>query len=186
MNDIERLEAELRNLPEDYIVLIETTAEKAFEISLAAIRFLANRNDTGIVISANRPYSNLVSIYNKNNIDLSKMFILDCISKNLNGQIDAPNVHFIENLSSLTDIALSVNERINQLRDDGIKKFVFFDSITTMLIHNKPYVFARFVHSILTKMRLRGVGGLLISLEDKTNKEIRAEIAQLCDKVIKI
>jgi len=35
-------------------------------------------------------------------------------------------------------------------------------------------------------MRINGVGGLLISLTDKTNREVRAEIAQLCDKVIKI
>lgn len=55
-----------------------------------------------------------------------------------------------------------------------------------MLIHNEPYVFARFIHSILTRMRINGIGGLLISISDRTNREIRAEIAQLCDKVIKI
>jgi hypothetical protein len=53
-------------------------------------------------------------------------------------------------------------------------------------MHNKPYIFARFVHNVLTKMRLKGVGGILISLQNTSNKEIRAEIAQLCDKVIKI
>lgn len=184
MDDIEKLHAELSNLPDDYIILIETTAEKAFEISMEAIKFLANNHYEGIVVSANRPYSNLMNFYKKNDIDISKMFVLDCVSKNLNGETYANNVHFIENLSSLTDISLSINERINMLK--GEKNFVFFDSITTMLIHNKPYVFARFVHSVLTKMRLNGIGGLLISLKDKTNKEIRAEIAQLCDKVIVI
>ena len=33
MRDIEKLEEELNNVPDDYIVLIETTAEKAFEVS---------------------------------------------------------------------------------------------------------------------------------------------------------
>ena len=64
--------------------------------------------------------------------------------------------------------------------------FLFIDSITTMLIHNDPHIFARFIHNILTKMRLYGTGGLIISLEEKTNREVKAEIAQLCDKVIKI
>ena len=64
--------------------------------------------------------------------------------------------------------------------------FIFFDSITTMLIHNEPYVFARFMHSIFTRMRLNGIGGIMISMTDRTNREVRAEIAQLCDKVIKI
>ena len=84
---------------------------------------------------------------------------------------------------ALTDISLFITER---LKNTNGKKFVFFDSITTMLIHNEPYVFARFIHSILTRMRLSGAGGLLISLAEKTNREVRAEIAQLCDKVIKI
>ena len=34
-------------------------------------------------------------------------------------------------------------------------------------------------------MRIKGIGGILISLEGDTNKEVRAEIAQLCDRVIK-
>ena len=183
MDDIKILEEELSNIPDEYIILLETTAEKAFEIGTASVKLLAEKHDRGIIISANRPYANLVNIYEKNNIDTSKMFFLDCVSKDHDADIPADNVVFIENVSALTDISLSINERINM--PNG-KKFLFLDSIPTMLIHNKPYVFARFVHNILTKMRLNGVGGLLISLQDKTNREIRAEIAQLCDKVIKI
>jgi hypothetical protein len=184
MGDIEKLEEELDNIPVDYIVLIETTAEKAFEVSVAVAKWLTNMRDSGIIVSANRPYSNLISILNKNGVNLSKLFILDCVSKNLNGEVEADNVLFLENLSSLTDISLSISEHLKKV--NGNKKFVFFDSVTTMLIHNKPYIFARFVHNILTRMRLKGVGGILVSLKDKTNKEIRAEIAQLCDKVIQI
>jgi len=183
MDYLKKLEEELNGIPDDYIILIETTAEKAFEVSNASIKFLEQRNEKGIIVSANRPYANLVNVYEKNGIDVSKMFILDCVSKNLNGHTRADNVFFIENLSSLTDISLSINEKIDSI--DG-KKFLFFDSVTTMLIHNKPYVFARFIHNVLTKMRLNCMGGLLISLQDNTNREIRAEIAQLCDKVIRI
>jgi len=183
MIDLEKLRNELTNVPDDYIILIETTAEKAFDLTLAAMKIITEKNEKSIVISANRPYSNLITNYQRNDIDTNKVFILDLISKNQNAEVEAENVMFMRNASSLTDIALSVNEHIKKL--DG-KMFVFIDSITTMLIHNEPFVFARFIHSILTRMRINGVGGLLVSLTDKTNKEIRAEIAQLCDKVIKI
>lgn len=184
MSDFHKLEEELRDLPDDYIVLIETTAEKAFEVTMALVKLLSKKNDKGIIISVNRPYTNLINLYKKNDIDVSKMFILDCISKIQNAHINANNVAFMDNASALTDISLMINERLNN--SPGKKKFVFFDSMTTMLIHNQPYVFARFIHSVFTKMRLQGIGGVLISLQDKTNREIRAEIAQLCDKVIKI
>jgi len=184
MRYIERLKEELEDLPDDSIILIETSPEKAFELGLALVKFFSDKNDNGIIVSANRPYSNLVSVLKKNGIDVGKMFFLDCISKSQNADIQAENVSFIDNVSSLTDISLTINQRIRET--NGIKKFVFFDSIPTMLIHNKPYVFARFVHGVLTMMRLNGVGGVLVSLNGENNKEIRAEIAQLCDKVIKI
>lgn len=183
MVDINNLEEELRGIPNDYIILVETSAENAFEVALAVVRFLTKKNDYGIIVSANRPYTTLLNIYRRNNIDISKVFIVDLISKNLNEDFKTENVMFIDNVSSLTDISLSVNEHMKKLNG---KKFVFFDSLTTMLIHNEPYVFARFIHSILTRMRLNGVGGVLISLIDSSNHDIRAEIAQLCDRVIKV
>jgi len=183
MVKIEQLDKELKNIPEDYIVLIETSADRAFDVALEAVKYLTKKNDHGIIVSANRPYCNLLNIYKRNNIETNKVHILDLISKAQNAEIKAENVMFIENASSLTDISLSVNKYIKKLNGN---KFVFIDSLTTMLIHNEPYVFARFIHSMFTRMRLNGVGGLLISISDRTNREVRAEIAQLCDKVIKI
>jgi hypothetical protein len=181
---LSRLKKELKNLPGDNIILLKISSDNIFELNNTLIKLFFNNGENKIVISANRPYSNLINIYKKNNINLKKIFIIDCISKNLNGEVPGNNVVFMENLSALTDIALAINERIK--KTPGNNKFVFFDSLTTMLIHNKPYIFARFVHNVLTKMRLKGVGGILVSLEDQTNKEITAEIAQLCDKMIKI
>jgi len=42
------------------------------------------------------------------------------------------------------------------------------------------------IFSVFPKMRLKGVGGVIISLKDNSNPDVRADIAQLCDKVIKI
>jgi hypothetical protein len=184
MTNITKLKNEIKKLPNDHIILLEISADKLYDINLALIKLLSGNGDNGIIISANRPYSNLINIYKKNGINLQRIFVIDCISKNLNGEAPGKNVIFMENLSALTDISLAINERIKKNPDNN--KFIFFDSLTTMLIHNKPYIFARFLHNVLTKMRLKGVGGVLVSLNDNTNKEITAEIAQLCDKVIKV
>lgn len=180
----ERLEKEFKDLPEGWIILLETGAEDALKISLAAIKILTNKNYNGIILSASRPCSNLFNVYEKNNIDIKKIFIIDCICKTQNSGIkDSENVIYLAAASALTNIAIAISKAIEKIKGN---KFIFIDSITTMLIHNKPDVFARFTHSILTKMRMNGVGGILICLENETNKEVRAEIAQLCDKVIKI
>lgn len=184
MIDTKKLKKELSSLPEGWIILLETSAEKALEVSLAAIKILTDKGHNGFILSANRPYANLISLYKKNNIDVKKIFILDCICKSQGAKLEeADNVLYIESVSHLTDISLSLSECIKKIKDN---KFIFIDSVTTMLIHNTPGTFAKFVHGILTRMRMSGVNGLLISLETETNKEVRAEIAQLCDKVIHI
>ncbi|MEK6984246.1 MAG: hypothetical protein AABX33_06755 [Nanoarchaeota archaeon] len=66
------------------------------------------------------------------------------------------------------------------------KGYFFIDSVSTMLIHNNHQTLARFIHSILVKMRLNNVSGILISIEEETDREIRAELIQMCDKVIKV
>ncbi len=183
MEILDFLEEELKNLPPDYIIYIETTPEKTLEVSNAIVKYFSNKNDKGIIVSANRPSITLLNNYKKNNIDTNKIFIIDCISKSFKADNKTLNVSFVENLSALTDISLSLDEHI---KNSTSTKFIFFDSLTTMLLHNKPSILARFIHNILTRMRLNGVGGVIISLQDINNREVRAEIAQLCDKVIKI
>ena len=184
MIDVKKIKKELSSLTEGWIVLLETSAEKSLEVSLAAIKILINKNYDGIILSASRPYSNLVSLYKKNNIDIKKIFILDCISKSQGRKREkTANVLYLENVSDLTNILISINESIERIKGN---KFIFVDSITTMLIYNQPDILARFIHGVLTVIRINGANGLLISLEEETNKEVRAEIAQLCDKVIMV
>lgn len=182
--DVRMIETELSNLPDGWTVLLETSAENTLDVSLAMIKVLTDKNYIGIILSASRPYENLSTLYLNNNIDMEKIFILDLISKSQSiGLEETGNVIYLENASALTNISIAIDECFPGIQG---KKFIFIDSITTMLIHNKPDVFARFIHNILTKMRLNGINSLLISLENETNREVRTEISQLCDKILKI
>ena len=183
MIDEKIIEKELNSLPDGGIALIETNVENANQLNLAIMKILSEKNHKGFILSASRPYSNLLGLYKKSNIKTENLFFLDCVSKNGTTKQDkANNVLYIENLSDLTHILISIDETIKRIK----VKYILIDSINTMLIHNKQDIFARFLHSLMTKLRLKSINGLLISFEDEKNKEIRAEIAQLCDKVIKV
>ncbi len=183
MVDIKKIEEALNDISEGEIILLEINPDNSSETTLASLEYLVNKNDTGIVVSASRPYANLLNMYKKNNIDINKIYILDLISKSQAAEVEAENAMFLDNVSSLTSISLAINECIKKIPG---KKFIFIDSITSMLIHNDQNVFARFIHSLLTRMRINGVDGVLVSFQGRINDEIRAEIAQLCDRVIKI
>ncbi len=183
MIDAKTIERELEALPESGIAMIETSAENALELGLVAARFLTSRGFTGIILSASRPYSNLMELYAKNGIPAKKVFVLDCVTKKSPQTRELENVLCVETASDLTTISLAMQKAFDQTAG---KRFLFVDSITTFLIYNEPRSFARFVHFALTKARLNSISGILVSLTEGTDPEVRAEIAQLCDKIIRI
>ena len=63
----------------------------------------------------------------------------------------------------------------------GEKKFLFFDSLSTLLIYNKPITVAKFIHFLSGKMRMWRVKGIIISLEKESDKELLSELSQFCD-----
>lgn len=179
-----KLKQELKDLPENWIVMLETSAENSLKMGIEAVKILTQKGLFAIVLSASRPCSNLLQLYKKNKIDINKIFILCCLCKSGGGPAkDINNVIHLQSVAALTEISVALNEVTKKFKGNS---FFFLDSITSMLIHNPPKTLAAFVHSILVKMRLNNVNGILLAIEPETNKEIRAELIQLCDKVIKV
>jgi hypothetical protein len=184
MIDTKKLAKELKSCSEENIFLVETSASKLLEVHLAVVKWFIEKKHMLFILSASRPCKNLLNLYNENSIDTNKIIVLCtvCQEKEEHKHVNNNVIH-LSSSSSLTEISFSLNKCIESIKG---KKFIFIDSIDTLLIHNEPNTLAIFIHSILTKMRTNNVSGLLISLKSETNKEVRAEIVQLCDKVIKI
>ncbi|MFA5246533.1 MAG: ATPase domain-containing protein [Candidatus Micrarchaeia archaeon] len=182
-NPIEvKLLAALSSLPSDWVVMAETQSNVAVDTTIAAIHMLTAKKNLCIIVSANRPYANLVAQYKNAGIDPKYIFIIDCVTRKNGGKaLKASNAVFVDNSSALTNILIQINECTRTMKG---KKVLLIDSVTTLLVYNKPDVLARFVHSTLTHIRSKGVNGFLVCLSDETDKEVKAEISQLCDKVI--
>lgn len=183
MQEAKTQENEFSNLSKGEIALVEAAAENILKVSIDIIKSLTGKGDNCIILSTNRPYSNLLGLYEENNIDAGKVFILDCICKSQGAETEkVSNVAFINSITDLTSISIAINECADKIKGN---KFILIDTVTTMLMHNNQNTFIIFMHALLTKMRIKGIGGILIYLEEDTNKEVRAEITQLCDRVIK-
>jgi hypothetical protein len=184
---LEKLKKELANLPQGWIAMLETKADMLMEVNVNAVKLLSNKNCSVIMVSGVRPYNYLLNVYDKNKIDKKKIFIIDCICQ---GQIKGmgtiktdENVEFLKSLAHLTDLSLAIDNTIKKINGE---KVLFIDSISSFLIHNDPNTFTAFIHTILTKMRINMVSGLVISIVPGVDGKIRSNIVQLCDKVITI
>ncbi len=183
MTTTENVENAFSTLPKSWIVMLETEAGNISEAGTAVMKYLTGNDFNAVVVSASKPCTTLLEHYEENGIDTEHVFILDLVCKReTKNPPENEGVLHIESPSALTNISIALNE----VMEDGGKRFLFFDSITSMLIHNDKQLLSRFIHSVMTRMRIRHVNAVFLAEKDNTDEKVRAEIAQLCDKVIQV
>lgn len=170
------------NLPPGGIVMLEAKPEEALQTSIGVLQVLVERY-TPIILSATRPYTNIVEICKQNNIAVSKLFFIDFLSKKPFALWRERNVKYLAGVQDLTAMQIAIRETLDMITGNRI---VLIDSINSMLMLVAPELFGRFIHSTLTLLRLKGVSAFVIFLSSPGNKELRAEIAQICDVIIKV
>ena len=84
----------------------------------------------------------------------------------------------------LSDISVAMDQAVKALPTK--EKFIFFDSVNTLQIFNKPGTVARFFYFLASKIRGWRVKGIIISIEKGSNESLINELAQFCDAKIKL
>lgn len=163
---------------------VEIAPDNFQKKELELISELTKNKSSGVIISVTRPGKNIIRTLENNDINTEKLRIVDCISKTQDSKIEnTDKIVYVENASSLTDISIKINEVLNGLEPPI---FLIMDSINSMMIHTDEMPLKRFIHGLLTKLRLKDVSGYLLSSKGNLDKDMRAEITQLCDRVTEI
>ena|SRR3989344_1145880 len=163
-----------------YIVLATVSPKTYQKTNLQIIKhFVGKENIPGVYVTLNKPFSTVKEILEKNKINTRMLIFIDAVTKQVYEKPKKTNeCLFIGNPENLSDISIAMDQAVCSL---PAEKFVFFDSLNTLLIYNEPIVVARFIHFLSGKMRAWKVRGIIISLE-KSNKELISELMQFCDK----
>jgi hypothetical protein len=182
------IEQKLEELPTEFIALIVSSADIysiAQEIALKVL--IAKKGMCGTYVTFNRPYSTLKVAIEAQGLDLSNMFFIDLITESAGGKADrgaGERCFFVSSPKNLTELSILMEQAMLRLPRE--KRFVFIDSISTMLIYNDQDTVLRFIHSLTGKMRLLGITGIIFLLEKESDEKFRAQVAQFCDRVITI
>jgi len=65
-------------------------------------------------------------------------------------------------------------------------RFIFFDSLSTLLVYNQSKSVTKFAHFLTGKMREWKIKGVLISLQKNTDERLIAQVSQFCDRIIEV
>ena len=170
---------QLKKLKE-YVVLATVDAKRYQDANIALIREMTSQKIPGVYVTLNKPYHTVKELFRKKGIDTKLMIFIDGVTKTSGGNIEKTDeCLFIGNPENLSDISLAMDQAVTSLPPK--ERFVFFDSLSTLLIFNSLSTVAKFVHFIAGKMRMWKVKGIIISLEKESHKDLINELSQFCD-----
>ncbi|NYZ76018.1 hypothetical protein H0N98_02095 [Candidatus Micrarchaeota archaeon] len=182
------IEQKICELPTEFIALIISSSDIyaiAQEIVLKVL--IGKKGMNGAYVTFNRPYSTLKASIEKMGLDVSKMFFIDLITESAGGTVQrsaGDRCFYVSSPKNLTELSILMEQAMLRLPSD--KRFVFIDSISTMLIYNDSDTVLRFIHALTGKMRLLGITGIIFLLEKESDEKFKAQVAQFCDRVITI
>ncbi len=191
------LKTYIKSLEPYKIVLFLIDTQKYQMMNIEILRTVIKENKfSGIYITVNRPFNVLVRDLKKSGIDTDNIFFVDCISKMIPApkgiSLQGPETIemtkeclFIPSPTRLTEIGIALSEALNTMKNYQ-NKFLFLDSISTLLIYNSEASVEKFVHFLVTRLRIFGLVGIILSLEKGTNRELIATLTELCDQVVEV
>jgi len=175
---------EVKNF-EDYIVLVTVNTKLYQKSNLEIMSLLVTDQKTpGVYVTLNKPFDVMQRLFKKNKIDPRLVIFIDGITKVSDDKKRVKNCLFIGSPEKLSDISVAMDQAIQSLPTK--EKFIFFDSINTLQVFNKPGTVARFVYFLASKIREWKIKGIIISIKNESNEDLTNELVQFCDSRIDI
>lgn len=180
-----RLKEKLAEIKESYIVLLVTPTRKYQDVNLELLKYMVNEKKlSGAYITVNKPYT-VMKKRLEGVVDTRKIIFIDAVTKAVSdGRVEEEGVLFIDSPKNLTDISIAISEAANSIPDE--RKFILFDTLSTLLLYNSAGTVARFTHFLIGRMRSWEAEGVLLSLEKEEGEKIISQISQFCDATIYI
>jgi hypothetical protein len=187
IEDDETLRKFIRGLKSNSVVLFIIDAKKYHEIHPKLLHtIIEEKAFAGIYITVNKPYDVLVNYLKENGIKTDNIFFIDTISKAVSEDIRmTENCLFIPSPSRLTDLAIALSQALEGMEKKE-NKFIFIDSVSTLLIYNPFDVIAKFIHFIISRLRLFGLVGIMISIEKQIDEKMINILIEMCDDVVEV
>jgi len=166
----------LQQLKTKKLLLLSVNAKGYHQAQPFIIKNLTKKSK-GIYVSFNKQYSEIQSVIEKTGIDKDKVYCIDAVSKK---QKDVPKgCYCLQSPESLTELSIVITNLLKQGHG-----FIFFDSLSSLLIYNDLETVERFVHYLTGKMKYLQVKGVFIALNDAKSKELIPVIAPFFDAYI--
>jgi hypothetical protein len=116
---------------------------------------------------------------------LDKILFVDCASSiagdNPSGR---DRLVLIRSPANLTELTIGITKSIDKINPG--KKFLIFDSLTTMLIYSKLELLTQFAHSLGLMMKARQITCFFLTVEQEATKEMISFLSTIADEFVHV
>ena len=165
---------------ENPVVLLSVNPVVYQEGVMSAIKYFSERFGMGLYITLNKPYVVLQGTFEKGGLAPGNLVYLDSITNTPERRTES--CHYLGRMRELTDLCIAL---VKMMSEEKEIKFVFVDSVSTLLIYNDSKSVARFCHSVTEKLRSMSLPAALVFVEMEEGKDVVAQMAQFCDAYVK-
>ncbi|MEE9152026.1 MAG: hypothetical protein V3U20_09375 [Thermoplasmata archaeon] len=175
----------LRDLPDKSAAALIIKIDDYLDAMRATLdTFIVEKDLSAIYITSTIPSQSITNVLNILEIDLKRIFFVDCISQIMMGTaVRAENVYFVESPTMLENIMLKVEFLMRSIEG---KKLVLLDSINSLAIHNNIKILSEFLHIMVNNLRAKEAYTLILSVEEQSNEDINNMLGLICDELVNL
>lgn len=162
---------------DDFLVVVTSSAKGYSKTSAGVIKYFQKQKIPGIYVTLNKPYDIIERSLKKGGIDTRLIIFIDGATQKKQSERVGSTL-FVGSPEKLSDISVAIDQSAKSLPSP---RFLFFDSIDSLLVFNNAPTVGRFLHYLSAKIRELKLKGVVISLNSKSNQEILDELTQLSD-----
>jgi KaiC/GvpD/RAD55 family RecA-like ATPase len=186
INISELLKDRFSRLEHGWIALLQVPMQNAMDVNTESIKVLQGLGYEGVYITLSKDYVELTKMFREKEIDMGKLAFVDGVSQMYGiGAVDAPNIKYISGPISLDGIVAAITDIIPAMKSE--KKFVFLDSITTVLLYNSLERTLKFSEFLTVSLKRLQVAGVVTSVSKGfANDNLIKELTKMSNEVIKL
>ena len=175
--------------PTGKIVLLDMPQQSHLQVITQVMNVLIkDEGSSGVYMTTMKGYPELSNIFTQNGLDLSKIYFVDVISKMYGLEPkETPNCEYISSPINIQSISNAITTFLGKIK--GNKKFLVFDSLTTILLYNSLPRIVEFTTTLSEYLKSQHVEGILVMLstaKGSTNDKLLNALGTIIDDTISI
>lgn len=171
-----------KEIDENQVVLVIVPNDIYLDKVTELTKALAEGHEKTVYVSLNKPYTSLVGLLHKNSIDPNKFYFIDAVTSTVMTPEPTKNCDYVSNPGALTELGLHISKVLTDEKPDA----TFFDSLSTLLVYEKGTTVIKFVHALISKLRVLGGKCVLTCLEEDVDSTLIKDLNMFADKVINL